>query len=147
MSGLFDLTSFLTPVVQKLVDYIPDPVAKAKASAEATTQMLDFITNQNNAQLAVNQAEASSKSLFVAGWRPFIGWCCGAAFVWSTMGSSIANWLLLLIHPGIPPLPTIDSSYMSQVLMAMLGLGGMRTYEKVKGASAGGSVNNTDGLH
>ena len=79
MAGIFDLTGFLSPLISKVADYIPDPVAKAKAEAEATTEMLQFVTQQNQAQLAVDQAEANNKNVFVAGWRPAIGWGWGGA--------------------------------------------------------------------
>lgn len=137
MAGLFDLTGFLTPVVQKLASYIPDPEARAKAEAEATTQMLNFVASQNTAQLKVDAAEADSKSLFIAGWRPFVGWCGGIAFMWSTFGCSVANWLLQIVHPGAAAIAQIPVGDMSQVLLAMLGLGGMRTYEKVRSAGSG----------
>ncbi len=136
MAGIFDMTSFLTPVISKLADYIPDPVAKAKAQAEATTQMLDFVTAQNSAQLAVDQAEASNKSLFVAGWRPAIGWACSAAFGWTYVGQPVVTWVAALAgHPVV--VPALDISGMMPVLLGMLGLGGMRTYEKVSGAGKG----------
>ncbi len=137
MAGLFDLTSFLTPVVNKLADYIPDPEARAKATAEATTEMLNFVSKANQQQLAVDAAEASNKSLFVAGWRPFIGWCGGVAIGWTYIGNPIATWVLFTIHPNAAALPTIPTGNLMQLVTAMLGLGAMRTYEKVKGAAPG----------
>ena len=136
MAGIFDMTGFLTPVINKLADYIPDPVAKANAQAEATTEMLQFVTAQNTAQLAVDQAEASNKSMFVAGWRPAIGWACSAAFGWTYVGQPVASWVAALAgHPVA--LPALDVSGMMPVLLGMLGLGGMRTFEKVSGSGKG----------
>lgn len=139
MAGIFDLTGFLTPVIGKLADYIPDPVERAKAQAEATTQMLQFVTTQNDAQLAVDQAEANNKNLFVAGWRPAIGWACGAAFAWDYVLEPMATFICTALgHPVV--LPSLNTSEMTPVLMGMLGLGGMRTYEKVAGAAAKGAM-------
>lgn len=139
MAGLFDLTGFLTPVINKLAGYIPDPEARAKAQAEATTQMLQFVTNQNQAQLAVDEADANNRNVFVAGWRPAIGWACGAAFAWDYVLQPMATFACAACsHPVV--LPSLDTSEMMPVLMGMLGLGGMRTYEKVAGVAARGAL-------
>lgn len=138
MAGIFDLTGFLSPLISKVADYIPDPVAKAKAQAEATTEMLQFVTQQNQAQLAVDQAEANNKNVFVAGWRPAIGWACGAAFAWQYVAEPVAQFTLAAFgHPVT--LPVLNIGDMMPVLMGMLGLGGLRTYEKVTGVAAKGS--------
>ena len=76
-------------------------------------------------QLEVNKVEAAHKNLFVAGWRPAIGWICGFALLYSTILSPIIGiWFTV---------PAVDSSLLTTVLMGMLGLGAMRTAEKVKG--------------
>lgn len=139
MAGLFDFTSFLTPVISKLASYIPDPEAKAKAMAEATTEMMTFVSTQNTAQLAVDAAEANNKSIFVAGWRPFIGWVCGATLAWNFIGLPLANWALFMIHPNAAAIASIPIGDLMPVLMSMLGLGGLRTYEKVKGVAPAGA--------
>lgn len=138
MAGLFDLTGFLSPVISKLANYIPDPVAKAKAEAEATTEMLQFVTQQNTAQLAVDQAEANNTNVFVAGWRPAIGWACGAAFTWQYVGFPIAQFILAAFnHPVI--LPVLNTGDMMPVLLGMLGMGGLRSVEKIKGVAGKGA--------
>ena len=76
-------------------------------------------------QLEINKVEAAHKSLFVAGWRPAIGWICGIALLYSTILSPMLDiWFTV---------PDIDTSLLQTVLMGMLGLGAMRTYEKTKG--------------
>jgi hypothetical protein len=136
MAGIFDMTGFLTPVIEKLANYIPDPAAKAKAQAEATTEMLNFVTAQNSAQLAVDQAEAGNKAVFVAGWRPFVGWACGSAFAWGYVGQPMAAFVLTAFGDRVT-LPTLDLSGMMPVLLGMLGLGAMRTVEKIQGVGNG----------
>ena len=76
-------------------------------------------------QLEINKVEAAHKSLFIAGWRPAIGWCCGFALMYSTILSPILG-----IWFAVPP---VDGSLLTTVLMGMLGLGAMRTTEKLKG--------------
>lgn len=85
-------------------------------------------------QMKVNEVEAGSNSLFVAGWRPAVGWTCAAAFAFKFVGGP----MLVLVssyfnHPVT--LPEFDYSEMSTILLGMLGLGGFRTFEKVKGAA------------
>ncbi len=83
-------------------------------------------------QMSTNQAEAASGGLFVAGWRPFIGWTCGAAFGYKfVLAPALAFALTAFGHPIT--LPVLDFTEMSTVLLGMLGLGGLRTIEKVKG--------------
>ena len=138
MAGIFDMTGFLTPLVSKLVNFIPDPVAKAQAQALATTEMLTFVSNQNTAQLAVDAAEANNKNTFVAGWRPAIGWVCAAAYGYKFVIQPLLVFGLTAAgHPVV--LPTLDEASMNDVLMGMLGLGGMRTFEKVQGVAPKGA--------
>lgn len=87
-------------------------------------------------QLDTNKAEAASPSTFVAGWRPFIGWVCGAACAWNWMGISIAKTACALAHYPINLAPA-DISEMMPILLGMLGLGAMRTVEKMNGVNSG----------
>jgi hypothetical protein len=84
-------------------------------------------------QLEVNKAEAGSSSVFVAGWRPAVGWACAAAFAWNWCGLPIAKFAADLLGYQIS-LSSADMSEMLPVLLGMLGLGTLRTFEKVRGA-------------
>lgn len=86
-------------------------------------------------QIDTNKAEASNPNMFVAGWRPFVGWVCGAGFCVSALGPLLEWASGLAGHPT--KFPPIDLSVMMPLLMGLLGLGGMRTYEKVSGVSSG----------
>ena len=86
-------------------------------------------------QIDINKAEASNPSVFVSGWRPFIGWVCGAACAWNWIGIPVVKVALgftaykLVVSPA-------DISEMMPILMGMLGLGGLRTVEKMNGVAA-----------
>lgn len=80
-------------------------------------------------QAEINKVEAQNRSMFVAGWRPFIGWICGLAF-----GFHYIVMPLLLAYTDIKPVE-FDTNSLFTVLMGMLGLGGLRTYEKLKDKS------------
>jgi len=84
------------------------------------------------AQIEVNKTEAQSKDLFVAGWRPAVGWTCCLGMAGNFLVIPMANFALALSSSSIV-IPLIDLSTMLPVLMGMLGLGGLRTYEKTKG--------------
>ena len=92
--------------------------------------------NANLAQLEVNKVEATHKSIFVAGWRPFVGWVCGVAMSYHFIIAPLVQFGFAL--GGIDQdLPEFDFSQLSTVLMGMLGLGGLRTFEKMKGVAKG----------
>jgi hypothetical protein len=81
------------------------------------------------AQLEVNKVEAAHNSLFVAGWRPFIGWTCGLGMFGNFITIPFSNFVLALLEYDIV-IPLVPLETMMPVLMGMLGLGAMRTYEK-----------------
>lgn len=115
----------------KVLDkFIPDPEARAKAEAE----LRDSLQAWDRAQMAVNQAEAGHASIFVAGWRPFIGWVCGASLAYQFVVLPFASWALAMWAPGTPPLPGLNDM-LFELTMAMLGMGGLRTFEKLKGVA------------
>ena len=80
-------------------------------------------------QTQINELEAQHRSLFVAGWRPFIGWICGIALLYNF----VIRDLLIFAMPEMQDLPALQMEELMTVLLGMLGLGGLRTYEKLKG--------------
>lgn len=127
------LLPLLGPIVDKLVGLIPDPEAQAKAKAEAMAQFMAALSAADDAQNKINLAEASSPSMFVAGARPFIMWVCGFGLAWQVLGAPFLTWGLNAAGYH-PELPVLDTSWISVLLIPMLGLGGMRTIEKLNGA-------------
>ena len=128
---------FLGPIVEigrSLIDRLfPDPVAKARAEMD----MLQLLQTQDMqkvmGQLEINAKEAASPHFFVAGWRPFVGWCCGLGFLWAAIGQSVFAYVAAI--KGWPAPPSIDTEVLLYVLGGMLGLGTLRSVEKVKGAT------------
>jgi Holin of 3TMs, for gene-transfer release len=100
---------------------------------EAEKQQLAAAVMVVQGQLDINKQEAASPSVFVAGWRPFIGWVCGTACAWNWVGLSIAKFIALILFAHVIDLKPADISEMLPVLMGMLGLGGLRTIEKLQG--------------
>jgi hypothetical protein len=124
----------------KLIDRLwtdPTQAAAAKLKLAEMQQngelaQLAAETELAKGQIEVNQAEAGSSSLFVAGWRPWIGWVCGVAFAYHFVVQPILAFILAATgHPVT--LPTFNMDALYTVLLGMLGLGSMRTFEKYKG--------------
>lgn len=114
-----------------------DPKALAKVieleRSDAMKLALAKLADQS-AQVKVDEEEAKSSSLFVSGWRPAIGWICGIAFGVAYVLEPLVAWGAALDHAHVV-LPALDLSTMMPVLLGMLGLGGLRTAEKIKGSS------------
>jgi hypothetical protein len=123
----------LLPIIGDVIGrFLPeDKEAAAKARQEIEAQLTKHLANIDLAQLEINKTEAAHRSIFVAGWRPFIGWSCGFALAYTYVVQPIA--VFALAQTGyLIDLPTLSMSEMMPVLMGMLGLGGLRTFEKFK---------------
>ena len=130
------LVSAILPCVTYIIGrFLPeDKEARAKAEREIEQQLSTHLAKIDIAQLEINKAEAAHRSIFVAGWRPFVGWTCGIALAWTYVGVPILQFTLAQTGHLID-LPALDMSQMMPVLMGMLGLGGLRSFEKFKGIS------------
>jgi len=128
------LLPLLSPVLDKLVGLIPDPAAAAKAKAEAVQMMMDMAAKADAAQLEVNKVEAGSSSMFVAGWRPFVGWVCAAGCAWNWIGLPMGVFIAAAIGHKLDLRPA-DLSEMLPLLLGLLGMGGLRTFEKTQGVA------------
>ena len=122
------------PVTGLLDKFIEDKDQKAKLAHEVATMAQRHAQELAKAQLEVNKAEAQHKSLFVSGWRPAVGWCCVFGMMGNFMVIPFTNFVLALLKIDVV-VPLIDTATMMPVLMGMLGLGAMRTYEKRTGVS------------
>lgn len=111
---------------------IKDPMKLAEL--EADLQKLEHAANMG--QIAVNKEEAKHSSIFVAGARPAILWVCAAAFAYTFIGHPIIEWYVS-INDIVVDIPELETDYLLELTMAMLGFGGLRTYEKLKGVARG----------
>jgi hypothetical protein len=129
------LSKLIGPVTGLLDKVIEDKDQKAQLAHELATMADRHAQDLALAQIEVNKAEASSGSLFKGGWRPFIGWVCGGAFAYHFVLQPVIVFGVLTAGIDLPPLPEFDMASLMTVMMGMLGLGGLRTYEKQKGLS------------
>ena len=129
---MLNLGSLVGPVTGLLDKFIEDKDVKNKLAHDLSTMAERHAQDLAKGQLEVNKVEAAHKSLFVAGWRPAIGWICGLGMASNFILIPIANFILALTGSVIV-VPLLDTGEMMPVLMGMLGLGAMRTYEKKQG--------------
>ncbi len=127
------LTTLVGPVTGLLDKFIEDKDQKAKLAHEIATMAEKQMHEANMGQIEINKAEAQHRSIFVAGWRPFLGWCLSFAMAWHFVLAPVTMFVCSYVGIEIPELPTFDMDSLMTVLLGMLGLGGLRTVEKVKG--------------
>ena len=131
----FDPITAVTNVVGQVIDRVwPDPAQAAQAKLQLLQLQQTGELAQITGQLDINKAEAANESSFVAGWRPFIGWVCGAGCAWNWIGLPAAKFALSIAGHPVNMSPA-DLSEMMPVLLGMLGLGGLHSFERVKGVS------------
>lgn len=131
-----DPVSALLDIGSKVIDRVwPDPVQAATAKLELVKLQQSGELAAMAGQLDINKAEAASTSVFVSGWRPFIGWVCGSACAWNWLGLKVALFVAAYLGHELKLAPA-DVSEMMPVLLGMLGIGGLRTIEKINGVAA-----------
>ncbi len=134
ISGLFNIGK---SVIERIW---PDPAKQSEAMLQLEKLRQDGDVAQLQAyvelisgQLEINKAEAQHKSIFVAGWRPFIGWTGGLAIAYKFLVYPLLTWVwVLFAEIGVEPPPNIDATELWPIILGMLGLGTMRSYEKTQ---------------
>lgn len=130
-----DPVTIMLGIGNKVIDRLwPDPSQAAAAKLELFKLQQSGELAVITGQMEINKAEAANPSVFVSGWRPFIGWVCGAACAWNWIGLPMAK--ALAVYHQVPfALSPADLSEMMPVLIGLLGLGGLRTVEKIQGVA------------
>ena len=126
------IPSLLPAVTDVIGRFLPeDKEKRAAAEREIEKQLATHLAKIDLAQLEINKQEAAHRNIFVSGWRPFIGWSCGIAMCYAYIIQPIT--IFVLAQTGnLVSLPTLDLSEMMPVLLGMLGLGGLRSFENYK---------------
>ena len=119
----------------KVIDRLwPDPAQAATAKLELIKLQQSGDLAQMTGQLDINKIEAASNSTFVSGWRPAIGWVCALALFYQYLVRPLAVAVFAAVGHPLPVMPGLDEN-LWQLMMAMLGMGGLRTFEKVQGVA------------
>jgi hypothetical protein len=114
--------------------FVPDPAAKQAAEMELVRMAAEGELKQVIAQLEINAREAANPSVWVAGWRPAFGWCGAAGFVYATILQPLLAWVAAV--KGWPDPPSLNLDLLWVVITGLLGLGSLRTVEKMKGVES-----------
>ncbi len=109
----------------------------AEKQAEITQKLMELENSAMAAQTTITLEEAKSEHIFVAGWRPFIGWACGFSFIYVAILQPLMSWVVR-VYGSTVSLPVIDSTITMQVLIGMLGLGAFRSYDKKQAPNVAG---------
>lgn len=125
----------------RLIDRLwPDPAQRDAAKLELLKMQqsgelaqLTADTEIGKAQASVNAAEAGSGNAYASSWRPTVGYACVAGLVYSFLVQPLFPWFAAVAGKPVPPLPPLDTSVLMTLLLGMLGLGGMRSFDKSKG--------------
>jgi len=127
------LTALIGPVSNLLGKFIEDKDMKNKLAHEVATMAENHAQELAKGQLEINKAEAASGSTFKGGWRPAVGWVCAIAFAYHFILKDLIIFGASFAGATLPELPEFDMGTLLTVLGGMLGIGGLRTYEKQKG--------------
>jgi len=137
ITGLGSVFDFGSKVIDKI---FPDKDAADKAKLEMLKLQQEGVFKELELQFAaakdqveVNKVEAASESIFVAGWRPAVGWVCVSAYAFNYIVMPLANWIVLFGDINAPAIVALDTGELTTLLFGMLGIGGLRTFEKIKG--------------
>ena len=123
------MEQLIGPITGLLDKFIEDKDQKALLAHEVATMAQRHAQELTIAQIEVNKTEALSRNIFVAGWRPFVGWTCGIALAWHFVGLPVTLFMTSMFQVETPPLPEFEMESLMTVLLGMLGLGGLRTFE------------------
>ena len=127
------ISSLIGPVSGILDKFVEDKDQKAALAHEIANMSDKYAQQSLLAQLEINKAEAASGSLFKGGWRPAVGWVCALAFAYHYLLQPLLVFILTASGVDLPELPSFDMSTLLTVLGGLLGIGGLRSYEKTKG--------------
>lgn len=132
MFGIDDAIIAVSNLASTVVSRIwPDATVTEKAKLDRITTELNNEFNLILGQLEINKIEAASPSLFIAGARPAAMWVGVITLFYMGIGGSLLNWIALCFN--LPPFPPVLDTASTDILMGLLGLGGLRTYDKLKG--------------
>jgi hypothetical protein len=132
---MFPLEAVLGLATSLIDRVFPDPAQKASAQLELLKLQQSGELAQITGQLDINKIEATNVNLFVSGWRPAIGWVCALALAYQYLFRPLSGTVAIVLGYTLPPLPGLDDN-LWQLMMGMLGMGGLRTFEKVQGVAS-----------
>jgi hypothetical protein len=133
---MWDIPAMVKSGVDLIDKFIPDTDAKNRAKEAWQLRVLEIAAQEATQQSQTNTAEAGHATLFVSGWRPAVGWVCAASFGWICFGQPLFSWVYVLTTKQPAPVVELPTEMLMTTLLGMLGLGTLRTLEKIKGVNS-----------
>jgi len=133
---MWDVPAMVKTGVELIEKFVPDTDAKNRAIEAWNLKVLEIAAQEASQQSETNKAEAQNASLLVSGWRPAVGWACAFAFAWMGIGQPIFSFLYTITTKQPAPVIALPSEMLMSILLGMLGLGGYRTIEKIRGVAS-----------
>ena len=132
---MIGLIGAVLPAVTDIIGrFLPeDPEKRAEAEREIKSQLTAHLAAVDLAQIGVNKQDAKG-NWFQSSWRPLTGWTCAASLAWTYLLQPMASFVLAQTG-HLVDLPALDMSQMMPILLGMLGLGSLRSWERTKGVS------------
>lgn len=134
MNPILDIINGVSPIIGKVLDLIPDKNARQRAELEMQASLMKYAAEQGQQQAEINAAEAANPNMFVAGWRPMIGWTCAIAFAFIYVVAPIITWVASLYGASVT-MPNFNVDALMSLTLGMLGLGAMRSFDKWRGTA------------
>lgn len=131
----WDVPQMVASLSQLINKFVPDRDAQIRIQSELQQRLVQIEADSAKAQTEINQTEAASSNLFASSWRPAVGWVCALAFAWQFVGQPFFSFFYTLTTRQPAPVVALDSEALNTVLFGLLGLGGFRTWEKIKGVA------------
>ena len=139
---MIPIIASLIPLLGSVLDkVIPNTAEREKVKAEIAlklaeneTELVKLFAAQDQGQIEINKEEAKSTSLFVSGWRPAVGWICAFGCAWAFVLKPLLDWGVT-VAGSVVKLPELQTGELMSLLLGLLGMGTLRTYEKFKGVS------------
>lgn len=129
---MIPIVTALLPMLGTILDrVIPDKAASEKAKLEMQAALLDAAVKGDLGQMEINKAEAAHQSVFVAGWRPAVGWICASALAYSYIVVPLIGTVLTLMGKPVLKLPVLDAN-LWELMAGMLGMGALRSWDKAQ---------------
>lgn len=132
----WDIPAMVQAGIGILDKVIPDADARRRAQEAWQLKVLEIAAAESQQQSQVNLEEAKHSSIFVSGWRPAVGWICALSFAWVCVGQPLFSWVYVLITKQPAPVIALPTELLMTTLLGMLGLGTLRTLEKIKGVNS-----------
>jgi hypothetical protein len=116
--------------------FVKDKDLAAKLTAQADSEEFKGNLSLLTGQMEVNKIEAAHKSVFVSGWRPFIGWVCGVSLAYNFIIYPMLSFVVTVFVEEPPVLPVLDAAQLMTLVTGMLGLAATRSHDKAKGVDS-----------